>query len=193
VKKRIKIHGFLIFLGAILIIIFPKAFLRLERSGYDLSMFICGLVFLFSGFYLRICARGYKAEHSDKSKKLVTGGPYSLTRNPMYLGIFLIAIAIILLGFKIWVLAAFLIFFIACYVRLMSEEENKLTRDFGQEYINYKNKTPLFLPKLSNLFKKEALKKLSVKPGWIKKEISALAPVLLVATAFNLWKLFVSS
>jgi len=187
-KKRIKIHGFLIFLGVILIIIFPKIFLRVEKSELDAILFILGLVFLFSGFYLRICARGYKAEHSDKSKKLVIGGPYSLTRNPMYLGIFLIAIAVILLGFKAWVLAAFLIFFIACYVRLMFEEENKLTKDFGQEYINYKSKTPLFFPKLKNLFKNDTLKKLTVKPGWVKKEISALAPVFFVALVFNLWK-----
>lgn len=187
-KKRIKIHGFLIFLGVLLIIIFPKFFLRLEKSNKDFVLFILGLVFLFAGFYLRICARGYKAEHSDKSKKLVTGGPYSLTRNPMYLGIFLIALAIIFLGFKTWVLAAFLVFFIACYVRLMSEEEKKLTRDFTEEYLSYKNKTPLFLPELKIFFKKDTLKKLSIKPTWINKEISALGPVLLVALGFNLWK-----
>lgn len=187
-KKRIKVHGILISIGALLAVIFPKVFLRLEKSNYDLIFFLAGLAFLSAGFYLRICARGFKSEQSENSKRLVTAGPYSLTRNPMYLGIFLISLAVIFLGFKPWVLLVFLVFFAACYVRLMYQEEKKLTDFFGEDYINYKNKIPLFLPKLSELFKKDTAKKLLIKPAWVKKEISALAPLLLFAIGFNLWK-----
>lgn len=189
-KKRIKTHGILIFIAGLLIIIFPNVFLRLEKSNYDFIYLSTGLGLLLAGFYLRICARGYKSEHSDNSHKLVTGGPYSLTRNPMYLGIFLIALGVMLLGFKWWVLSAFLVFFVACYVRLMLDEEKKLTKFFGQDYLNYKNKTPLFLLKLSSLFKKSSAKNLSIKPVWIKKEISAFLPLLLLVLGFNLWKIF---
>lgn len=188
-KKRIKVHGFLIFVAAILVAVFPKFFLRPEKSNYDLIFFLIGLALLSLGFYLRICARGFKSEHSDNSRKLVTSGPYSLTRNPMYLGIFLIALAVILLGFKVWMFLAFLVFFAACYVRLMHQEEKKLLEFFGESYLEYKNKTPLFIPRLSDLFKKDALNSLTIKLSWVKKEISTIIPILLLAIGFNLWKL----
>jgi len=189
-KKRVRIHGLLIFAGAVLVVLFPKVFLRLEKTSYDLGLFIIGLALLLLGFYLRILARGFKSEQSDNSKKLVTGGVYSLTRNPMYLGIFLIALAAVFLGFKAWFLLVFLIFFVLCYVRLMLEEEQKLTGFFGEQYLEYKKKTPLFIPRLSSLFRKDARDSLVIKPAWIKKEISALVPLLLLALGFNLWKLF---
>ncbi len=188
-KKRVKVHGFLMFIAAALIVLFPGFFLRLEKSNYDLIFFLIGLLFLSLGFYLRIWARGFKSEHSDNSRKLVTAGPYSLTRNPMYLGICLIAVALVFLGFRAWVLLVFSVFFAACYIRLMRQEEKKLTEVFGESYLEYRKITPLFLPRIGTLFRKDAGSALSIKPDWIRKEATALMPVLLLALGFNLWKL----
>lgn len=187
-KKRIRIHGFLIFAAAVLVALFPGIFLRLDRSRYDLLFFTAGILFLLTGFYLRIWARGFKAEHSDNSNKLVTGGPYSLTRNPMYLGIFFIALGVVLSGLKAWVFLVFLLFFALCYVRLMFQEQKKLAAAFGEEYMRYKKRTPLFIPRPSSLLSKDVKKHLAVKALWVKKEIRALLPVLLLAAGFNLWK-----
>jgi len=189
VKKRVKVHGLLMFVAAVLVAIFPDFFLRLGKSRYDLIFFLIGMAFLSSGFYLRIWARGFKSEHSDNSRKLVTGGPYRLTRNPMYLGVFLIALAIIFLGFRAWVFLAFLVFFLVSYARLMRQEENKLTEFFGGSYLEYKNRTPFFIPRLSSLFKEGVSNSLAIKTAWIKKESKALIPILLLALGFNLWKL----
>jgi len=188
-KKRVKVHGFLMFVAAALIALFPRGFLRLGKSNYDLIFFLIGLLLLSLGFYLRIWARGFKSEHSDNSKKLVIGGPYNLTRNPMYLGICLIAVALGFLGFRLWVLLVFSLFFAVCYLRLMYQEEKTLTEVFGESYLEYKNRTPLFIPRLSALFKKDTENSLKIKTAWIKKEASALLPIFLLALGFNLWKL----
>lgn len=81
----------------------------------------------------------------DKASKIVDGGIYRYTRNPMYLGLVLILAAwivwkgnlvgVIFLATCIWYLTTFQI----------KPEEQALTRKFGKEYLNYRNKVRRWL------------------------------------------------
>jgi protein-S-isoprenylcysteine O-methyltransferase Ste14 len=74
---------------------------------------------------------------SLSNRKLVTSGPYNFTRNPMYLGLTLLA-----LGIAFWVgcwpmfLAPIATFATANWVHIPFEEE-KMRRQFGDAYDAY--------------------------------------------------------
>ncbi len=74
---------------------------------------------------------------SETNRALVTSGPYSLTRNPMYLGL-----AIIALGLAIWagwwpMLAVPLLVFLTANFVHIPFEEAKMRRQFGAAYDAY--------------------------------------------------------
>lgn len=79
--------------------------------------------------------------------KVVTTGVYSIVRHPQYLGGLLAHIGFSFLLSAWYSLLSTLV--VAAVVYLISrKEETELTREFGQEYLDYKNKTPMLLPKL---------------------------------------------
>ena len=106
---------------------------------------IVGALVAIPGLGLRAWATG----HLRKNTALATTGPYAYTRNPLYLGSFLIG-----LGFTIaagrWFLAAiFVAFFLGIYVPVMRVESATLAELFGESYQKYAQAVPLFLPRLS--------------------------------------------
>ncbi len=107
---------------------------------------IVGALVAIPGLGLRAWATG----HLRKNIALATTGPYAYTRNPLYLGSFLIG-----LGFTIaagrWFLAAiFVAFFLGIYVPVMRVESTTLAELFGESYQKYAQAVPLFLPRLSH-------------------------------------------
>ena len=84
----------------------------------------------------------------DPPKKLVIRGPYRYVRNPMITGVFLILLAESLL-FQSWPVALWMIVFIAAnLIYLPLVEEKDLEKRFGQEYLQYKEAVPRWIPKL---------------------------------------------
>ena len=84
-------------------------------------------------------------EVAPRTKHLMTDGPYRLSRNPMLTGIF-----VYLIGCCIWLwtwqsVLVFIVFVAIMLVQVRTEEE-RLRRDFGEEYEEYCKKTGRFLP-----------------------------------------------
>ncbi len=94
------------------------------------------------GAGLRIWAAGY----IDKGKVLAQSGPYAITRNPLYLGSFLMAVGIVAAGQAFWLLIPFALFFLAVYYPVMKAEEIELLQGYGQEFVQYACRVPLFIP-----------------------------------------------
>ncbi len=113
-----------------------------------------GLVLASLGELIRIWALGYIGNKSrsqvPETEILVTWGPYSYTRNPLYWGNFLegLGIAVASAGefepiikFLI-VITAVLIYYIV-YVRIcIPYEESYLLRKFGKEFKDYSSEVP---------------------------------------------------
>jgi protein-S-isoprenylcysteine O-methyltransferase Ste14 len=80
-----------------------------------------------------LALRAWAAGHIRKNDRLATSGPYAHTRNPLYLGSFLLG-----LGFTV-----------AAGRPLMRVESATLAGLFGGEFERYARAVPLFVPRLT--------------------------------------------
>jgi protein-S-isoprenylcysteine O-methyltransferase Ste14 len=85
-------------------------------------------------------------EISPKTKNLVTTGPYRFTRNPMLFGTFLIYFALAILLNSITAVFIVAIFVIFMLIVVVKKEEERLVKDFGNQYVQYRNKTSMIIP-----------------------------------------------
>ncbi len=109
---------------------------------YPLSLVVGGLLALL-GESLRIWASG----HIEKTEHLATGGPYALTRNPLYLGSLGMGLGIAVGAASLWAAAVALLYFAVFYPAVMREEARFLRAKFGQPYERWAAAVPMFLPR----------------------------------------------
>lgn len=120
-------------IGLILAIIFARP---------DLTSFLIGLGVCFLGLLIRTWSAG----HLRKEKELAISGPYKYTRNPLYLGNFVIGISVAFASRSWWVLGYFAAYFLLFYPLAIKREMKRMKEFFPGEYDEYKRKTPLFFP-----------------------------------------------
>lgn len=106
------------------------------------TSFLLGLPLSAAGLALRTWAAG----HLRKDESLVSSGPYAWTRNPLYLGTFLIAAGCAAASAQPLVLVAVFALFILIYVPVMEQEEEHLLKLFPG-YTEYASRVPLLFPK----------------------------------------------
>ncbi|HXX59332.1 MAG TPA: isoprenylcysteine carboxylmethyltransferase family protein [Dehalococcoidales bacterium] len=82
-------------------------------------------------------------------QKFVTDGLYNYVRNPMHLGwtFMLIGLGLAFASFTLLVIFT-PGFFIIHFLYLRFIEEKELERKFGQSYLDYKKRVPMFFPKI---------------------------------------------
>lgn len=174
-KKRIKLQGFIIFVAILALIFYARYLLHAPQesiSAYALNAL--GFILVLLGFFLRIAARGYKSEMNPDGKTLITKGPYAVMRNPMYFGTLLIGLGIILVLFRWWVSAIFLIIYLCIYLPQINREEKVLAGRFPGAFEDYCKNTPKFFPRIANLFRLPLKDSFRFKFIWIKKELPSL-------------------
>ena len=89
-------------------------------------------------------------DFSEPTEKLVTCGPYGIVRNPMMCGQFLLFAG---LGLFLDLGAMFLVLpisILATHVFTAFVEEPDLRRRFGQEWVDYTERVPRWLPRLGS-------------------------------------------
>lgn len=146
------VYKFLVFM---LLMVFVIHFLNIELYNYflvpihyleDNSVFFIGFFLLhFALFWIVIAQKqmgnSWRIGIDEKNKsELVTHGLFSISRNPVFLGMMLSLFSIFL------VLPNILTFFIAFtgYIVIQIQirlEEEFLLKEFGQKYLDYKNNT----------------------------------------------------
>lgn len=188
-KKRLKITFVMVFPLVLLFIAFPALFLRRDQPFYydDLSE-IFGFAFLILGQLLRVSARGHKAECSRNGHSLVQTGPYALVRNPMYLGILLIGLGIVLILFKWWAIVIFAVIFIERYIFLIFKEEKVLLSLFPKEYPDYQKRVPRILPSFFKISRSDIREYMPLKLSWLRKEIGSISALLFVVILIESWE-----
>jgi protein-S-isoprenylcysteine O-methyltransferase Ste14 len=108
------------------------------------SSLVAGGLIALAGVLVRAWASG----HIVKNQQLATSGPYAHTRNPLYLGSFLIAVGFALAAH--WaLLVAVVAFFLLVYYPTMQREIANIHGRFPDAYARYAQHVPLFAPRLS--------------------------------------------
>jgi protein-S-isoprenylcysteine O-methyltransferase Ste14 len=129
-----------------LAVIFSKPWLG-EDTALALLLDFVGWLFFLAYLTMRLWSTLYVG--GVKDKVLQTTGPYSITRNPLYVGGFCFALSIAFF-LKSASLAVLTMVASIAYVRwVVGAEEEVLESIFGDSYREYKRRTPRMLPRPS--------------------------------------------
>jgi len=90
---------------------------------------------------LGLLLRGWAAGHLAKNRRLATGGPYALTRNPLYLGTALVAAWMVVASRQPALAVLFTAAFALVYLPAIELEEQHL-RTLFPEYEEYAQRVP---------------------------------------------------
>ena len=124
--------------------------------------FLCAALFLFfarpSGWTILAGAlvavpglglRAWASGHLRKNEALATTGPYAYTRNPLYLGSFLIGLGFTIAAGQPVLVFVFIVMILGIYLPVMRVEAQTLAELFGKKYTRYASEVPLLLPRFS--------------------------------------------
>jgi protein-S-isoprenylcysteine O-methyltransferase Ste14 len=96
-----------------------------------------------------ILIRAWASGHLRKNAELAVAGPYAHTRNPLYLGSFVMAAGCAIAGGS-WLIGTWLVvFFLAIYWPVMQAEATHMQTLFGEAYTRWSADVPLFMPRLT--------------------------------------------
>ena len=118
-------------------------FIRLSIMKYGLCL-VCGMIFIMLAPALALSAlrtmkaAGTNVHPSEPALTIVRGGPFRFTRNPMYLALCLLQVA---LGFFLndWITLLFVVPLVLIFhYGVVLREERYLTAKFGEPYLQYK-------------------------------------------------------
>jgi protein-S-isoprenylcysteine O-methyltransferase Ste14 len=140
-----------------LIIAIPKldALLHLPSFFFGLANLLVGGIMLLSGLFFAWWSIGmqlFKANGTPlpmiPTQKLLVSGPFRYCRNPMTFGTICAYGGVALAVGSLASLFTVALFGGLLIVYLKRIEEHELAARFGQDYLNYKAKTPFMIPRL---------------------------------------------
>jgi protein-S-isoprenylcysteine O-methyltransferase Ste14 len=165
--ERLRIAISRVFSAALIgLILFSGSHLQSEAPVFGAILFALGAVLCGIASLGRLWCSLYIAGY--KTNKLITEGPYSLTRNPLYFFSFLGAIGIGLATETLFFTVIMLVGFAIYYPMVISSEEKKLSGLHSDDYAAYTAATPRFFPRFSGFKEPEDY---AVKPIIFRKHI----------------------
>lgn len=96
-----------------------------------------------------IVIRGWACGHLRKERVLDVSGPYAHTRNPLYLGTFIIAAGFGVASGTWWLCLLMFVFITSIYFPVMYVEAEELESWLGEEYREYASNVPMLFPRLT--------------------------------------------
>jgi protein-S-isoprenylcysteine O-methyltransferase Ste14 len=112
---------------------------------------VIGAAFILIGEIIRIvgvaAAGTVTRRRSRDVQRLVTYGVFSWMRNPLYVGNFLVWIGFMVGSGVLWFLPVAIVLFAIEYTLIVRYEEGVLESIFGADYLQYKARTPRWIPR----------------------------------------------
>jgi protein-S-isoprenylcysteine O-methyltransferase Ste14 len=131
---------------------YPRASERLDHL-----LDLVGILVALAGQALRIAVIGYvyiiRGGRNQRvyAEDLVTQGFFAHSRNPLYLGNFVVLLGLFIIYNNPWVYVLGIGFFGLGYVAIVAAEEAYLGEKFGEAYARYMRDVPRWLPRLRGL------------------------------------------
>ncbi len=124
--------------------------------------FLIGLIVLLSGESMRFWGVLYAGSATRTTGevgagRLVTDGPFSHVRNPLYIGNFLLSLGLVIMSnaWMPWMLLVFLAAFGIQYGLIVHEEETFLAQKFAAQYAEYYRHVHRWIPRLKGFSNSE--------------------------------------
>lgn len=151
-------YGLLIFIFIVMALYLDQLLglpdIFIKKLGIILSLPVFLVAFILVGWSVQnfIKVKGTPVPFNPPPQ-LVTSGPYAYVRNPMLSGVFALLFGFGVLFGSIFLLALFTPLFIFINVlELKAIEEPELSKRLGEDYIEYRKKTPMFFPDFGTIF-----------------------------------------
>jgi len=132
----------------VLVILFSES--AIDNTISSDILFAIGLFLIAIGTVGRLWCSIYISGRKDR--KLVTEGPYSISRNPLYFFSFLGASGVGFATETVTIPLAIICLFLLFYYITINNEERYLMDLFGNDFKSYYNKVPRFYPKIDLLY-----------------------------------------
>ncbi|MBI2821678.1 MAG: isoprenylcysteine carboxylmethyltransferase family protein [Acidobacteria bacterium] len=123
--------------------LYAAVFMIFSQPTWKLAL--AGFLIAFSGLAIRVWAAGC----IEKSRELEVRGPYRYTRNPLYLGSFLVGLGSCIAAANTWLAVLFVGFFAGIYGPVMKREEAEMQQLFPRDFFAYQRSVPFFFPRFS--------------------------------------------
>jgi protein-S-isoprenylcysteine O-methyltransferase Ste14 len=123
---------------------------RLGEAPFSWTLISFGAVLTLSGEAIRLWAVRHigtiSRTRSDRLGPLVTGGPFGLVRNPLYIGNILLWVGFAVTARLVWMAPVVLVLLALEYHAIVKWEEDLLRAQRGEEYRAYCAKVPRWIP-----------------------------------------------
>ncbi len=138
----------------------PILLMMLYFARPNSPYFLLGIILIVIGEIIRLrsvsFAGGETRTMNVGASSICKSGPYSIVRNPLYIGNVMIYVGFAFVAGSVYVVIISLItlvYFLIQYSLIISLEEEALEKKFGDEYIAYKKLVPSILPRINNTFR----------------------------------------
>jgi protein-S-isoprenylcysteine O-methyltransferase Ste14 len=144
------------------------------------------MLMLLIGYFLVIAGamgRGYCSAYigGRKNDVVVSSGPFSVVRNPLYVFSFLAVVGIGLQSGMLTILVLLVAAFALYYPMVIAKEEQFLHHKFGEAYTVYMAKVPRWIPNLKLWYEPEMVE---TQPKFLRKTLMDASIFFLALPAF---------
>ena len=123
------------------------AFSCFDVTRADLLLWPIGTALVVLGMTLRVWAKLHLHRPWGTQKRLVTTGPYSIVRHPLYAANIVICMGAVVVSELLWLLPFALAWCLAVYSLVVAHEERRLLRKHGYRYARYMAAVPRWVPR----------------------------------------------
>ena len=147
-------------LAGLLLYWFVMSEMEIQTLAWKQYEVLCVLVSLF-GLAIRAFTIGHTPKNTSGrntsegqiADELNSSGIYSIVRHPLYVGNFFMWLGLAMYPGQLWFVLVFILAYWLYYERIMFAEEQFLRKKFGAAYLSWSEKTPAFVPRLSQYIK----------------------------------------
>jgi len=162
------------------------------KNTMNFNTIIIGTGCILLGELVRIYGVAYiggvsRTRTFSTGQSLITGGPFSHVRNPLYIGnLFLSGGLAIFANVGLYFNLIFFAFFFIQYIPIIHWEENNLREVFGKTFDDYTRKVPRWIPSLFSKIEDQEIVKGEYKTA-LKSERNTLTSAI-VLYGLILWR-----
>jgi len=156
---------------------------------FIISIVISLLGFIIRGYTIGTTPRGTSGRNTKKqvANLLNTTGIYSIIRHPLYLGNWLMWAGLLVFTMNISLFIIVSLLYWIYYERIIFTEERFLEKQFGNQFIEWSQEVPAFLPVFSKFVKSDIL--FSFK-AVLRREYSGFFAMVFSYTIVDYWLVF---